>query len=151
MSVSAVSSVNKPNQIFPSANPPAGHLKESALRITEFVKDKIFRAIYYIPLIGRITQNYFEEQEAKNNYDNKLHRARSFYDRLIECIEKSDAQRATICAELVKTCGEEFAKIAAAMPKNDKKFAEKVDLDVEGVRALVAAAQEALDKMKKEK
>ena len=124
MSVIPVSSLNNRSEISPSsAGSPEGSLRG-------------------------------EEQEAKTNYDNKLHRARSFYDRLIEfieCIENSDAERGTIHAELVKICGEIFFKIANAMPKNDEEFAKKVDLDVEGLWALVVAAQEALDKMKKEK
>ena len=126
MSVIPVSSLNNRSEISPSADSPEGSLRG-------------------------------EEQEAKTNYDNKLHVARSFYDKLVEFIGNSDPERAshperaTICAELVKTCGKEFAKVAAAMLKNDEEFAEKVDMDVEGVWALVVAAQESLDKMKKEK
>ena len=119
-----------------------------ALRITEFVKDKIFRVIYYIPLIGRITQNYCEEQEAKINYYRTLYLVKICYRRVIECVKNSDAEHVTICAGFAKSFAEEFAKIAAAIPKDDKKFAEKVDLDVEGAWALATAAQEAVDKMK---
>ena len=158
--ISPSSSVNR-SEISPSADSPEGRLRvvrvpEGSLRVldltvAELVKDRIFRVIYYIPLIGRITQNHFEEQEAKINYCRTLYLVKMCYRTFIEYVKNSDAEGATFFAVFVKSLVERFAKIAAAIPKHDKKFAQKVDLDVGGAWAIAAIAQQAFDKQQESK
>ena len=160
MSVSPVSSLNNRSEISPSADSPEGSLRvvrvpEESIRVSErvsdltvaeLVKDKIFKVVYYIPLIGRITQNYFEEKEAKINYYKSLHLVKMCYRAFIVYVKNSDAESTAVCAGFVKNFVEKFAEIAAAIPKDDKKFAQKVDLDVGAAWAIAATTQQAVDK-----